>query len=58
MEYLAGHLREKKLLIILDNFEHLLAAGSLIVRKNHAVRGTQSRHSTVVLCSICYQLIN
>jgi len=32
--------------------------GSLIVRKNHAVRGTQSRPSTVVLCSICYQLIN
>ena len=30
MEYLAGHLREKKLLIVLDNFEHLLAAAPVV----------------------------
>lgn len=30
MEHLAGHLREKKLLIVLDNFEHLLAAAPVV----------------------------
>ena len=30
MQYLAGHLREKKLLIVLDNFEHLLAAAPVV----------------------------
>ena len=31
LEHLAAHLRERKLLIVLDNFEHLLAAGPLVV---------------------------
>ena len=30
IEHLAGHLRDKRLLIVLDNFEHLLAAGPVV----------------------------
>ncbi len=31
LEHLAAHLRERQLLIVLDNFEHLLAAGPVVV---------------------------
>jgi predicted ATPase len=39
MEHLASHLRERKLLIVLDNFEHLLTAASVVAE---LLRGTRA----------------
>jgi non-specific serine/threonine protein kinase len=39
LEHLAAYLRERKVLVVLDNFEHLLAAGPVVVE---LLRGSQA----------------
>jgi non-specific serine/threonine protein kinase len=50
MQHLASHLRERKLLIVLDNFEHLLAAASVVaelLRETRALRIIVSSRSSL-----------
>ena len=52
LEHLAAHLRERKLLIVLDNFEHLLAAGPVVVellKGSRALRIVVSSRSSLRL---------